>query len=182
MPLPSSLRSRTPPAIKDHPSIRAVALATGVIPPRPMHTRAEADLLTTYAAQARRVVELGVYEGSSAVVFCAVLSPQAELHLVDPFTDENGSAMRAGWHGTPFASRLAVRRAARGWPQIQSQLGRRQALVGAWAGGGAWRVGPPHVRPGGTVAFHDARFGRHEGSSSPGPTAVVDALREDMPD
>src|ERR1700742_4786197 len=173
MPLPSSLRSRTPPAIKDHPSIRAVALATGVIPPRPMHTRAEADLLTTYAAQARRVVELGVYEGSSAVVFCAVLSPQAELHLVDPFTDENGSAMRAGWHGTPFASRLAVRRAARGGPQIQWHIARSQDLGRTWTGGEVdmvfidgdhsteacgedWRVWHPHVRPGGTVAFHDA--------------------------
>ncbi len=202
MPLPSALRSRTPTAIRDHPAIRAVALAAGVIPPRPMHTRAEAELLARYAADARRVVELGVYEGSSAVMFCATLPPEAELHLVDPFIDEHGSAMRAGWHGTPFASRMAVRRAARrgrGGPQIRWHIARSQDLGRGWTGGEVdmifidgdhsteacgedWRVWHPHVRRGGSVAFHDARYGRHQGSSSPGPTAVVDALRDDMPE
>ncbi|HEX4009425.1 MAG TPA: class I SAM-dependent methyltransferase [Solirubrobacteraceae bacterium] len=197
-PLPTVLRSRTPTAIKDHPGVRAAALAAGLIPPRPMHTRAEADTLRRYAAGARCVVELGVYEGSSAVVFCDVLGPDAELHLVDPFTDETGAAMRAGWHGTPFATRRAVRRYARGGPRIHWHVARSQDVGGTWAGphpdlvfidgdhspqgcGEDWRVWHPHVRAGGAVAFHDARFGRHEGSSSPGPTQVVDALRSEMP-
>jgi predicted O-methyltransferase YrrM len=179
--------------------MRAVALAAGVIPPRPMHTTGEAELLSRYADGARRVVELGVYEGSSALVFCSALSPEAELHLVDPFMDEHGSSMRPGWHGTPFASRMAVRRAARRGPQIRWHIARSQDLGRSWSGGEVdmvfidgdhsteacgedWRVWHPHVRLGGSVAFHDARYGRHEGSSSPGPTAVVDALRDDMPD
>jgi predicted O-methyltransferase YrrM len=199
MPLPSALRSRTPAAIKDHPGVRAVALAAGIIPPRPMHTGAEAGLLAEYASGASRVVELGVYEGSSAVMFCAVLAPQAELHLVDPFVDEHGSAMRAGWHGTPFATRMAVRRASRGGPRIRWHIERSQDLGRGWTGGDVdmvfidgdhsaeacgedWRVWHPHVGVGGAVAFHDARDGRHVGSSGPGPTAVVDALRADMPE
>jgi hypothetical protein len=32
------------------------------------------------------------------------------------------------------------------------------------------------VRPGGAVAFHDARLGQPGGTGSPGPTVVVDEL------
>jgi predicted O-methyltransferase YrrM len=199
MPLPSALRSRTPAAIKNHPELRAVALAAGLIPPRPMHSGAEADLLRRYAAGARCVVEIGVYEGSSAVVFCGVLGPEAQLHLIDPFTDESGWAMRAGWHGTPFATRLAVRRHGRGGPGIRWHVARSQDVGRAWAAsppdlvfidgdhspegcGEDWEVWHPQVRAGGAVAFHDARYGRHGGTgSSPGPTQVVDELRGAMP-
>lgn len=165
-----------------------------------MHSQAEADLLRRYAAGARCVVEIGVYEGSSAVVLCDVLGPDAELHLVDPFTDESGWTMRAGWHGTPFATRLAVRRHARGGPRIRWHVARSQDVGRAWAGSPPglvfidgdhspqgcaedWDVWHPHVRVGGAVAFHDARYGRGGGAGSgPGPTQVVDGLRAAMPD
>jgi hypothetical protein len=39
-----------------------------------------------------------------------------------------------------------------------------------------WDVWHPHVAPGGSVAFHDARLDRPQGNGSPGPTNVVDAL------
>ena len=200
MPLPSALRSRTPDAIRNHSELRAVALAAGLIPPRPMHTGAEGDLLRRYAAGATCVVEIGVYEGSSAVVFCDVLGPDAELHLIDPFTDESGWAMRAGWHGTPFATRLAVRRHARGGPRIRWHVARSQEVGRTWTGpspslvfidgdhspegcGEDWEVWHPQVRVGGAVAFHDARHGRAGGTgSSPGPTRVVDELRDRTPD
>ena len=39
-----------------------------------------------------------------------------------------------------------------------------------------WDVWHPHVRPGGAVAFHDARIEQPDGTGSPGPTAVVDEL------
>ena len=45
-----------------------------------------------------------------------------------------------------------------------------------------WQVWHPHVRVGGAVAFHDARHGRAGGTgSSPGPTRVVDELRDRTP-
>jgi predicted O-methyltransferase YrrM len=163
-----------------------------------MHTQAEADVLRRHAAGARCVVEIGVYEGSSAVVFCDALDPDAELHLIDPYTDESGWAMRPGWHGTPFATRLAVRRYARSGPRIRWHVARSQDVGRAWTGepvdlvfidgdhspsgcGEDWQVWHPHVRPGGAVAFHDARHGRPDGSGSIGPTQVVDGLRERLP-
>jgi predicted O-methyltransferase YrrM len=175
-----------------------MALAVGLIPPRPMHTRAEADVLRRYAIGARCVVEIGVYEGSSAVVFCDALDPAADLHLIDPFTDESGWTMRAGWHGTPFATRLALRRYARGGPRVRWHVARSQDVGRAWNGQQVdlvfidgdhsptacaedWRQWHRHVRSGGAVAFHDARHGRPDGDGSIGPTQVVDDLREQLP-
>jgi len=159
-----------------------------------MHTPAEADLLQKLARGARCVVEIGVYEGSSAVVFCDALTAEAELHLIDPFFDESGWAMRPGWHGTPAATRLAVRRRCReGGPDVRWQIARSQDVGREWHGpevdvvfvdgdhspeacGDDWDVWHPHVRPGGVVAFHDARLGAPDGTGSPGPTSVVDRL------
>ncbi len=39
-----------------------------------------------------------------------------------------------------------------------------------------WDVWHPHVRPGGAIAFHDARHGAADGFGSIGVTAVVDEL------
>ena len=198
MSLPATIRSRTPARVRDHPGARAVALAVGLIPPRPMHTRAEGELLHQYATGAHCVVEIGVYEGSSAVVFCDALSPDAELHLIDPFTDESGWTMRAGWHGTPFATKLAVRRLARGGPRVRWHVARSQDVGRAWNGrqvdlvfidgdhsptacGEDWQVWHDHVRPGGAVAFHDARHGRPDGEGGVGPTQVVNKLRAQIP-
>jgi predicted O-methyltransferase YrrM len=198
MSLPSAFRSRMPPRVRDHPGVRAVALAVGLIPPRAMHTRAEAEVLRRCATGARCVVEIGVYEGSSAIVFCDALSADADLHLIDPFTDESGWAMRPGWHGTPFATRAAVRRSARGGPRVRWHVARSQDVGRAWDGqqvdlvfidgdhsptacGEDWQVWHHHVRPGGAVAFHDARHGRADGDGGIGPTQVVDELRERMP-
>ena len=167
-----------------------------------MHTPAEADLLRSLAAGARCVVELGVYEGSSAFVFCDVLTPEAQLHLVDPFSDESGWAMRRGWHGTPVATRLAVRRRCRaGGPDVRWHIARSQDVGRAWPGPPVdlvfvdgdhspegcredWDVWHPHVRPGGVVAFHDARLGAPGGTGSPGPTSVVNEVfgAQDPPD
>jgi predicted O-methyltransferase YrrM len=161
-----------------------------------MHTAAEGELLATAASGARRVVELGVYEGSSAFVFCDAMAADAELHLIDPFVDESGWAMRPGWHGTPAATRLAVRRRARHGPAIRWYIARSQDVGRDWRGGPAdlvfidgdhspagcredWEVWHPHVRTGGAVAFHDARLGMPGGSGSPGPTSVVTELFRD---
>lgn len=189
-----------PDRIRDHPGVRAIALGTGLIQPRPMHTEAEAELLTRLATGARCVVEIGVYEGSSAFVFCDALTPEAELHLIDPFVDESGWAMRPGWHATPSATRFAVhRRARRGGPSICWHIARSQDVGRGWRGPAPdvvfvdgdhspqgcredWDVWHPHVRAGGAIAFHDARLGSPGGTGSPGPTSVVaDLFHEGEP-
>jgi len=138
MALPKSIRRLAPDRVRDHPGLRAVALAAGLIPPRTMHTAAEAAQLRRWAASARSAVEIGVSEGSSTAVLCAVLTPGARLYLIDPFTDESGWAMRPGWHGTAHATRLAVALVEEGQALVlvlagmrydQPQVGVDQALL-----------------------------------------------------
>lgn len=156
-----------------------------------MHSSAEGALLTRLAAGARSVVEIGVYEGSSAWVFCDALTPDARLHLIDPFVDESGWALRAGWRATPAATRLAVwRRARSGGPERCWHIARSQDVGRDWHGPQVdlvfidgdhspeacredWDVWHPHVRARGALAFHDARAGLAGGTGSPGPTSVV---------
>jgi predicted O-methyltransferase YrrM len=189
MALPQALRSRVPGRVRDHSRLRAITLAVGLIPPRALHTPGEAELLRRLAAGARCVVEIGVYEGSSAWLFCDALTPDAELHLVDPFAGE----VRPGQYATPAATRLAVWRRARHGPRICWHIARSQDVGRRWRGPAPdlvfidgdhssdacredWEVWHPHVRVGGTVAFHDARLGLPGGMGDPGPTAVVGEL------
>jgi predicted O-methyltransferase YrrM len=193
MPLPKALRRLTPDRIRHAPRFRAIALGAGVIPPRVMHSPAEADALARLARRARRVVELGVYEGSSALVLLRAMAPGAELHLVDPFVDESGWALRPGWRASPAATRRVIRRERPEGPTVHWHIARSQDLGRRWSGGPVdlvfidgdhspagcredWEVWHGHVSPRGAVAFHDARAGRPGGDGSPGPTSVVDDL------
>ncbi|HWF26163.1 MAG TPA: class I SAM-dependent methyltransferase [Solirubrobacteraceae bacterium] len=194
MAVPQAVRRLAPDRLRDDPRLRALALALGLIPPRTMHSAAESAALARLAAGARRVVELGVYEGSSALVLCRALGPGSELHLVDPFIDASGWALRPGAGASPTATQLVVRRAARhGGPAVRWHLARSQDVGATWTGGPVdlvfidgdhspegcredWERWHPHVAPGGAVAFHDARAGRAGGGGSPGPTSVVDAV------
>jgi predicted O-methyltransferase YrrM len=192
MAAPKALRQLAPDRLRDDPRVRAIALGAGLIPPRTMHSAAEGAALARLASGARRVVELGVYEGSSAVVLCQALSPNSELHLVDPFIDATGWALRPGARASATATRLAVRRAAHGRGlNVRWYFERSQDVGRSWTSGPVdvvfvdgdhspegcredWELWHPHVSPGGAVAFHDARAGRPGGSGSPGPTSVVD--------
>jgi predicted O-methyltransferase YrrM len=180
----------TPDTLRDNPRLRSLALGSGLIPPRTMHAPEEAAVLEELARDARVVVEIGVYEGSSALELVRVMPAGAELHLIDPFVDESGWALPAGWGATESATRRVVARAAgrRGDPpQIHWHVERSQDVGRAWVGAPVdlvfidgdhsppavredWDVWHPHVPAGGHVAFHDAN-GR-----SPGPSAVVDEL------
>lgn len=202
MPLPQSLRRLAPTRLRDDPRLRAMALGTGLIPPRTMHSEAEAARLVALTRGARRVVELGVYEGSSAVVLVRVLDPGAELVLVDPYTvDTRWAALPQGAYGTATATRLAVGRARpRGGPTVRWIQRRSQEVGRGWTGGpvdlvfidgdhsyegcrGDWESWHAHVVPGGYVAFHDARAGKPGGLGAPGPTQVVDeTFRRSPPD
>jgi hypothetical protein len=85
MALPQALRSLAPDRVRHSRGLRAAALRAGLIPPRTMHTAGESALLAELAAGRRRVVEIGVYEGSSALVLVGAVARDAELHLVEPF-------------------------------------------------------------------------------------------------
>ena len=194
MAAPKALRRLAPDRLRDDPRLRAVALGAGLIPPRTMHSAAEGAVLARLATGARRVVELGVYEGSSAVVLCRALGDDAELHLVDPFIDATGWALRPGSRASATATRLAVRRAApRGGPTLRWHHARSQDIGRRWTAGPIdlvfidgdhspegcredWELWQRHVTPAGAVCFHDARAGRAGGYGSPGPTGVVDDL------
>src|SRR5213593_1807938 len=117
--LPQALRRAVPDRVRDDVRLRALAVGAGLIPPRTMHSGQERELLQRLARGARRVVEIGVYEGASAAALCEVLGPDAELHLVDPF-GHHPTALPAGWGATERASKRVVARAARrGGPQVR---------------------------------------------------------------
>ncbi len=149
-----------------------------------MHSQAESALLARLAAGRRRAVEVGVYEGSSAVVLARALPLDAELHLVEPF----GAGMEFWEPADERAVKavLARARTRRGGPRIQWHVTTSERAAAVWdrpvdfvfidgdhseaACALDWRLWSPYVEVGGVVAFHDANGG------DPGPTAVVEAL------
>jgi predicted O-methyltransferase YrrM len=193
MPLPKAVRRLTPDRLRDDVRLRALGVGAGLIPPRTMHSDAEAALLRELARGRRRVVEIGVYEGSSAVVLCEVLDPGAELHLVDPF-GHHPMALPEGWGATERASRRVVARAARrhDGPVVRWHIAMSEDAARGWTAPvdlvfidgdhseeGCtldWELWHPFVEPGGVVLFHDARETQPGGRGLPGPTAVVDRL------
>jgi MMP 1-O-methyltransferase len=193
MALPKVIRRLTPDRLRDDVRLRALFVGAGLIPPRTMHSEDDAAVLRAIAAGRRRVVEIGVYEGSSAAVLCEVLDPGAELHLIDPF-GEHGWALPAGWGATEGASRRVVERARRRHhgPQLTWHVDYSAAVARRWDGAvdlvfidgdhseegvrSDWDGWHGFVAPGGAVIFHDARLTQQGGRGLPGPTAVVDAL------
>src|SRR3954464_12974023 len=110
--LPQALRRAVPARVRDDVRLRALAVGAGRVPPRTMHSAEERALLQRLARGARRVVEIGVYEGSSAIALCEVLDAGAELHLIDPF-GHHPTALPAGGGPREGASKRVAPRAAR---------------------------------------------------------------------
>jgi predicted O-methyltransferase YrrM len=190
--LPVGLRRLTPDRLRDDVRLRALAVGFGLIPPRTMHSAEDARVLLDAARGARRVVEIGVYEGSSALALCHLLGADAELHLVDPF-GRHPNALPSGWGATEWATRRVVERALRrrggGAPSVHWHVMLSAELALRWSGevdlvfvdgdhseAGCeldWTCWRPFVPVGGHVVFHDARADRPGGRGLPGPTAVV---------
>jgi predicted O-methyltransferase YrrM len=190
--LPQSLRRLTPVRLRDDVRLRALAVGLGAIPPRTMHSSEDARVLLQAARGARLVVEIGVYEGSSALALCGALAAGAELHLIDPF-GSHPDALPSGWGATEWATRRAVARAIRrrgqDAPSVCWHVALSEEIAARWEGEvdlvfidgdhseqgceldwASWRG---FVAPGGRVVFHDARAGEAGGRGLPGPTAVV---------
>jgi len=190
--LPKPLRALTPARVRDDRRLRAAALAAGLIPPRTMHSEEDRRILLDAAAGALRVVEIGVYEGASALALLAGLGPDAELHLVDPF-GSHADALPAGWGASEWATRRTLARASRrlgaSAPRLVWHVALSHTVAAGWQGeldllfidGDHSREGceldwccwREFVAPGGRVVFHDARADRPGGRGLPGPTAVV---------
>jgi len=190
--LPQALRSLTPAGLRDNVQMRALALGVGLIPPRTMHSREDARVLLDAACGARCVVEIGVYEGASAVALCAALDPGAELHLIDPF-GSHPDALPSGWGASEWATRRAVARAARRRgreaPTVLWHIALSHEVAEDWEGAvdllfidgdhseaGCeldWSSWQRFLAPGGRAVFHDARADQPDGRGLPGPTAVV---------
>jgi len=194
--LPQALRRLTPVRLRDDPRVRAVAVGSGLIPPRTMHTAGEAALLAQLARGCRSVVEIGVYEGSSAIVLVRALDSQATLHLVDPFGHQPG-ALRAGWAATERATRRVVARAQAAAgpraPRVVWHVERSEDTGRIWSAppvdllfidgdhteqGCAldWELWHGHVASGGHVVFHDARSAPGSPAGIDGVIAVVDRV------
>jgi predicted O-methyltransferase YrrM len=190
--LPVGLRRLTPDRLRDDVRLRALAVGLGLIPPRTMHSAEDARVLLDAARGARRVVEIGVYEGSSALALCDALRAGAELHLVDPF-GRHPDALPSGWGATEWATRRVVERAARrrgaDAPSVHWHAVLSAELASRWSGEADlvfvdgdhsesgceldWDRWHPFVPVGGHIVFHDARAGLPGGRGLPGPTAVV---------
>lgn len=189
--LPQTARWLVPERVRHDVRLRALSVGLGLIPPRAMHSTEEAALLARLAAGSRVVVEIGVYEGGSAVQVLRDMPADGELHLIDPFGKQPGALPR-DWAATEWATRRAVARAARGGARVAWHAMRSDEAVQGWSTpvdllfvdgdhleAGVrldWDLWHGHVRPGGSVAFHDSRLGKPAGRGLPGPTAVVDAL------
>jgi predicted O-methyltransferase YrrM len=192
MPLPAALRRLTPERLRDDVRLRALAVGSGLIPPRAMHSRDDARLLEQAVEGARRVVEIGVYEGASAILLVNALGAGSELHLIDPF-GAHPDALPAGWGARERATRRTVERARRRAgeaPRLCWHITTSQRAAARWEGEldavfidgdhsyegclRDWLDWHPFVRVGGAVVLHDARRGREGGRGLPGPTAVVE--------
>ena len=157
-----------------------------------MHSQAEAALLARLAAGRPTVLEIGTYEGSSAVVFARAMDVDAALHLVDSY---EGNALLFGWRGTERATRRVLERVTRGrgGPHVEWHIARSADVAASWASPidllfidgdhseegtrSDWDAFSPHVVVGGVVIFHDARYGQPGGGDAgPGPALVVDSL------
>jgi predicted O-methyltransferase YrrM len=190
--LPQSVRSLTPARLRDDVRLRALAVGLELIPPRTMHSAEDARVLLGAASGARRVVEIGVYEGASALTLQRALGPGSELHLIDPF-GRRPDALPGGWGASERATRRLLARAARrlgpAAPELHWHVALSHEVAQGWTGevdlvfidgdhsqAGCerdWLDWGPFVAAGGCVVFHDARADQPGGRGLPGPTGVV---------
>ena len=170
-------------------ALKFCATALRLRPPCVMLMLRDVAMLEKWGDARRSLVEIGVFEGGSALRLRRVMDPAATLTLIDPFVPDSVSGVR----GSYWISRTVVNRSRRGrveffcdysfnvakqWWQpldflfIDGDHSERacQQDFDDWE---------KHLLPGGVILFHDARCGcapEQPWMGAAGSTAVVNRL------
>lgn len=185
--------------IPSHSDLNAALNAPAFIDPL------EIPVLCKYAADARRIVEIGAAWGASAVLLLLAMPDGAHLSSVDPFVPDSYGGWRAtypeciqsvynalatfgalnrfkGWSLIPQTSEYVATRWAAPTPIDLLYVDASHILEDVQ---NDWNMWTPHVRKGGIVILHDSRRlpGYPDDSIFQrgyiGPTIVADRLRTD---
>ena len=156
-------------------------------------TEIELELLLRLARVARRVAEIGVFEGATSRRLAEVLSPEAELYLVDPYLPALKVERILGRSLYERVARRETRGAVARVVFVRSTsadaarsglIPERLDLVFVDGQHGyeqvradfeAWRA---RLAPGGVLAFHDSRRVAETAGlgSSAGPVRLIDEI------
>lgn len=171
------------------PAAKLVATAFGLRQSHVMLAERDITVLEKWGRDRRALLEIGVFEGGSALVLRKVIHPEATLTLVDPFVTDSLSDQR----GSYWISRLVVNRSKCGRVRFLRDFsfnvvkGWKTPLDFVFIDGDHSEAAcrrdfedwEHHVTKDGVILFHDAR--RDQPSEQPwmgadGSTAVVNKL------
>src|SRR5437867_571163 len=91
-------------------ALKFVATALRLRRPHVMLTPRDIAMLEKWGRGRRSLLEIGVFEGGSALVLRQVMHPEGTLTLIDPFVPDSISGMRGSYR----ISRLIANRCRRG--------------------------------------------------------------------
>lgn len=145
--------------------IHYIRVLSGCDQPQTQTTVAEREILTRYLKGAKRIVEIGVFEGFTTRVLAERADPDAVIYGIDPFFS---GRLGLSW-GKLIASRYNRRDLAVGRIRLVAKLSTEVAedvptpvdlvfidgdhsLPGISADWAFWRT---RVQPGGIIALHD---------------------------
>ena len=157
--------------------------------PHVMLTEHDIAMLEKWGCDRRALVEIGIFEGGSAVRLRQVIHPEGMLTLIDPFVPDSISGMQ----GSYWISRVIVNRCRRGHVEFIRDFSFN--VVKNWtrpldfvfidgdhsekATRQDFEDWERHVRPGGVILFHDARLDQppvQAWMGAEGSTAAVNRL------
>jgi predicted O-methyltransferase YrrM len=170
-------------------SAKVVATALRLRKPHVMLTSHDIAMLEKWGTNRRWLLEIGVFEGGSALILRRVMHPDATLTVIDPFVPDSISGMR----GSLAISKLVVNREKRGRVNFIRDFSFNVAknwsapidflfIDGDHAEEACRRDfedWEKHVTRDGVILFHDARLGQpavQEWMGAEGPTNVVNEL------
>lgn len=164
------------------------ATVIGLRQPCVMLSERDFEMLKRWGRDRRALVEIGVFEGGSALALRRAMHPEATLTMIDPFVPDSVSGKR----GSPSISRVVAGRCRRGETRLlcdysfnvakqwnapvdfvfidgdHSEAACRQDFVD-------WEK---FVQPGGVILFHDSRLGQPEEQPWMGAEGSTRAVNE----
>jgi predicted O-methyltransferase YrrM len=133
-------------------------------------SRSERDLLASFAAGKRRIVEIGVAQGVTTKRLRAAMAPEGELWAVDPYVPNRlglrfseliaRGEVSAVENGTVRWLRTTGADAAATWLREGRPAPELVFIDGdhSWQGvAGDWEAWSPLLAPGGLIGLHDSR-------------------------